>query len=382
MTDTLRPTTTNELCDAIASAASDGSKLRIRGGGSKDAIGASTPTAHALDISGFSGVTDYDPPELVLTMKAGTRLSEIKALVAAEEQMLAFDPYDHGRMLGGEADSATIGGVISAGVSGPRRLSGGGARDHVLGFTAVSGRGEIFKAGAKVVKNVTGFDLSKLITGSWGRLVAITELTLKVVPRPKISNTMLLQGLDPRAAVGLMSGALGSSAAVNAAAHIQNWRGAPTTVFRLDGFPPSVAARVNTLISLIGDTHSFESLDPDMSDALWNNIRNAAFLPKDRPLWRIVIAPGKAPGLVAALSEAEWLLDWAGSLVWAATAEDPGKLRAAAAAAGGHAMLIRADETMRANLAAFHPQPSGVEALEAQVRRAFDPAGVFETGRF
>jgi len=382
MTDTLRPTTTDELCDAIASAASDGTKLGIRGGGSKEAIGAPTPTARTLDMSGFSGVLDYDPPELVLTVSAGTLLSEIEALVAAEEQMLAFDPYDHGPMLGGAAGAATIGGVISAGVAGPRRLTSGGARDHLLGFKAVSGHGDVFKAGAKVVKNVTGFDLSKLIAGSWGRLVAITELTLKVVPRPKMRKTMLLRDLGPEAAVGIMARALGSPADVSAAAHLPSWRGAPTTVFRLDGFPPSVAARIDTLAALIGDKYAFESLDDDASNALWDDIRDVALLPNNRPLWRVVIAPSKAPAFVAALTDVEWLLDWAGGLVWAASAEDPTALRAAATAAGGHATLIRADAAMRAAVSAFHPQAISVEALEARIRRAFDPAGVFETGRF
>lgn len=382
MTDAIRPTTTDELCDAIAAAVRDEAKLRIRGGGSKETIGAPTPTARTLDMSGFSNVVDYDPPELVLTVSAGTLLSDIETLVAAEEQMLAFGPYDHGPMLSGTAGAATIGGVISAGVSGPRRLSGGGARDHLLGFKAVSGHGDIFKAGAKVVKNVTGFDLSKLIAGSWGRLVAITELTLKVVPRPKMRKTFLLHGLDPSAAVEMMSRVLGSPVDLSAAAHTPSWRDTPVTAFRLDGFPPSVAARANTLTTLVGAAHSIEPLDDDAGDALWKDIRNATVLTNDAPLWRIVIAPGKAPAFVAALTGAEWLMDWAGGLVWAATAEDPETLRAAAVAAGGHATLIRADAAMRSAVPAFQPQASGVEALETQIRRAFDPAGVFETGRF
>lgn len=378
----LHPASNSELAELITAAANDGEKLRVRGGGSKDAIGAATPTARTLDMSGFSGVVDYDPPELVLTARAGTPLAEIKALLAAEQQMLAFDPWDHGPMLGESIGAATIGGVTSAGVSGPRRLISGAARDHLLGFEAVSGGGEIFKAGAKVVKNVTGFDLSKLIAGSWGRLVAMTELTLKVVPKPRTRKTLLLRGLDPEAAVAMMARALGSAADVSATTHLQSWRDAPATVFRLDGFPPSVAARIDTLTALIGDKFALESLDDDASDALWDEIRDVTILPRNGPLWRIVVAPSKAPAFVAALSDTKWFMDWAGGLVWAATAEDATKVRTAAADSGGHATLIRADAAVRAAISTFHPQASGVEALETQVRRAFDPAGVFETGRF
>jgi len=382
MTDSLRPTTTDELCDVIASAARDEAKLRIRGGASKDSIGGPTPTARTLDMSAFSGVVDYDPPELVLTARAGTPLAEIESLLAAEEQMLAFDPYDHGPMLGKPASAATIGGVISAGVSGPRRLTAGAARDHLLGFKATSGRGESFKAGAKVVKNVTGFDLSKLIAGSWGRLVAITELTLKVMPRPRTRKTVMLRGLDPETAVRTMARALGSPADVSTAAHLPSWGDAPTTMFRLDGFPDSVSARIDTLAALIGDKFALESLGDDASDTAWNEIRDVTILPVGGPLWRVVIPPSKAPEFVATLTDAEWFMDWAGGLVWIATAGDPTILRDAATAAGGHATLIRADAAMRSTIATFQPQPRSVAALETQIRRTFDPAGIFETGRF
>ena len=231
MAEPLRPADIGELCAIVAG----GRPLRLRGGGSKDAIGRETDAA-VVDMRGFAGVVDYDPPELVLTVRAGTPLAEVQALVAGEGQMLAFDPFDHAAILGG-APRATIGGVIAAGVSGPARLSRGAARDHLLGFTAVSGRGEKFVAGAKVVKNVTGYDLPKLITGSWGRLAAITELTLKVLPAPQTQRTLVARGLDPAAAVAAMARAMGSAAEVSAAAHLPAWQGGPVTALRLDGFP-------------------------------------------------------------------------------------------------------------------------------------------------
>lgn len=382
MPDSLRPTTVEELRDLIAGAAREGSKLRLRGGGSKDPIGAPTPDVAVLDMSGFAGIVEYDPPELVLTARAGTRLADILYTVAREGQMLAFDPWDHGPMFGTAPGAATIGGIVASGVAGPQRLSRGAARDHVLGFEGVSGAGDIFKAGSKVVKNVTGFDLPKLITGSWGRLVALTHVTLKVVPMPQVRATMLLPGLDPAAAVAAMAAAVGSPAGVSAAAHLPDREGVPATLFRLDGFRESVAARKKILADVLADAGRVQAIDEATGESLWNEIRTAAPLPTDRPLWRIVVAPRKAPLVVEALGEANWLFDWAGGLVWAASTADARVLRDAAEAAGGHAALIRADSRLRARVSALHPPPRGVAALETSIRRVFDPRQVFDCGRF
>lgn len=367
----IHPDSIDALCEIVADARDAGTTLCLRGGGSKDAIGAPCE-AQVVDMRGFAGVVDYDPPELVLTVRAGTPLAEVEALVAGEGQMLAFDPFDHGPMLGNEG-GATIGGVIAAGVAGPARLSRGGARDHLLGFTAVSGRGETFVAGAKVVKNVTGYDLPKLMAGSWGRLAALTELTLKVLPAPRTRLTVAIRGLDAAGAVAAMARALGSAAEVTAAAHLPDWRGEAVTALRLDGFAESVAARAAML-------PGFEALED--GDALWKAVRDAAALPRERPLWRLIVAPSKAPDVIVALPDAEWLFDWAGGLIWLASDADPAAIRAAAKAAGGHGTLVRASEAMRAAVPTLHPQPAALAAIEARVRRAFDPGGVFETGRF
>ena len=363
----IRPSSIDELCEIV----STGTKLRLRGGGSKDAIGAPCD-AQVIDMRGFAGIIDYDPPELVLTVGAGTPLAEIEKLVASEGQMLAFDPFDHGVMLGNDG-GATIGGVIAAGVAGPARMSRGGARDHLLGFTAVSGRGEAFVAGAKVVKNVTGYDLPKLMAGSWGRLAALTEVTLKVLPAPRTRLTLAMRGLDAPGAVAAMARALGTAAEVTAAAHLPDWRGEAVTALRLDGFAESVAARAMML-------PEFDAVED--GDALWLAVRDASPLPPEWSLWRLIVAPGKAPGVIAALPDAQWLFDWAGGLVWLAIAADPITIRAAAEASGGHAMLVRASEAMRRTVTTLHPQPPALAAIEARVRRAFDPKGVFEIGRF
>lgn len=378
MPDAIRPDSADALATIIADAASDGTRLRLRGGGSKDAIGAPTPDARIVDMRGFSGVVDYDPPELVLTVKAGTPLAEVQALVAEKGQMLAFDPFDHGAMLGGADGAATIGGVVAAGVAGPTRVSRGAARDHLLGFLGVSGRGERFVAGAKVVKNVTGYDLPKLITGSWGRLAAITELTLKVLPAPRLRLTLGVAGLDPAAAVAAMARAMGSAAEVSAAAHVPNRQGSSLTLIRLDGFPSSVEARAAIVGRLVD---GIAPLADQEAATLWTAIASATDLPAGVPLWRIVAPAAQMPGVIASVT-GDWMMDWAGGLLWLASAEDPQAIRAAAERAGGHAMLVRADAAMRAAVPALHPQPKPLAALEERVRRAFDPAGVFETGRF
>lgn len=380
----LRPASVEELIDAVATAQRGGRTLAIGGGLSKAGIGSPVTDAVPLDMTGFAGVVDYDPAELVLTVGAGTPLAEIDALVRAEGQMLAFDPFDHGPIFGQPAGQATIGGVVAAGVAGSRRLSAGAPRDHLLGFRAVSGRGEALLAGARVVKNVTGYDLPKLAAGSWGRLFAMTELTLKVLPRAPFRATRAIAGLDAPRAVVAMAAAMGSQAEVAAAAHIPRELngGTAMTMVRVEGFEPSVRARSAMLDRLLAAHGRVEALGE--ADDLWSGLRTLAPLGQDRPLWRVNVAPSQGPAIVASLAPqgAAWIFDWAGGLVWLAFDGEPALVRAAAGRAGGHAMLVRAPAPLRETVPALHPVSSGVAALEARVRRAFDPAGVFETGRF
>lgn len=379
-----RPTDTETLAALITDAAGRGARCEIRGGGSKVAMGAPRD-AEIIDMRGFAGVIDYDPPELVLTVRAGTPLAEVQRLVASEGQMLAFEPYDHSALLDGEAGQATIGGVVAAGVAGPQRLTMGGARDHLLGFTAVSGRGERFVAGAKVVKNVTGYDLPKLMAGSWGRLAAMTELTLKVLPRPRDVRSMAIEGLDHGAAVRAMACAMGSHAEISAAAHLPAGDGRPAlTLFRVQGFAPSVTARCAILPELLRDHGEAGLLAEADSRSLWDSVQSVTPLSDAPTLWRISLPPSRAPAIIDRFAPlgARWLLDWAGGLIWLAHEGDAMEVRRAAAASSGHAMLVRAPDAVRAATPMQHPRQSGVAALEARVRRSFDPAGVFETGRF
>ncbi|HWJ68661.1 MAG TPA: glycolate oxidase subunit GlcE [Sphingobium sp.] len=373
----MRPDTIDQLCDIIRDARAAGGKLAIRGGGSKAGFGAPTG-APPLDMSAFTGIVDYDPAELVLTVRAGTPLAEVEAALAAQGQMLAFEPWDHGPLFGQAAGRATIGGIVVAGVAGSRRLSAGGARDHLLGFTAVSGKGERFVAGGRVVKNVTGFDLAKLMAGSWGRLAAITELSIKVLPRPRESTTLAAEELCAPAALALMLRALGSPASIAAAAHHP-----ARTLLRLEGFGPSVEARCDALIRLAAPAVTLQRLPEAQAAACWQALCGAASL--DGPLlWRIHLPASAAAALAdwLAAAGARWLIDWGGALLWTDWAGDPATLRNQIAAAGGHAALVRAPADLRARVPALHPRAPGVAALETRVRRAFDPDGVFETDRF
>ena len=374
----MRPADVGELVEIVAGAAASGGRLELRGGGSKAAVGAPREAA-VVEMTGFAGVIDYDPAELVLTARAGTPLAEIEALVLSQGQMLAFEPFDHGPIFGRASGDATIGGVIAAGVSGSRRVSRGAARDHLLGFKAVSGRGEAFIGGAKVVKNVTGYDLPKLMTGSWGRLAALTEITLKVLPRPEVALTLVLEGLKPRAAQAAMSRAMGSQADVAAAGHSLG-----LTAFRLEGFGPSVTARHASLEALLADVGKVRVLEDAEAKTFWRGLRDLDMLQDGRPLWRVSTAPSRACQIIETLGPlgVRWLMDWAGGLIWLTFDGEPAVVRQAADAVGGHVMLLRAPEALRAVTPALPPQPPGVRALEARVRGAFDPYGVFETGRF
>ncbi|QXQ07933.1 FAD-binding protein [Sphingosinicellaceae bacterium] len=383
---TLRPTCVDELVDVVAAARGDGHALAIGGGLSKAGTGRPVADAVPLDLTAFAGIIDYDPAELVLTVGTGTPLAEIEALVRGEGQMLAFAPFDHGPIFGNVIGKATIGGVVAAGVAGSRRLSAGSVRDHLLGFRAVSGRGEALLAGARVVKNVTGYDLPKLAAGSWGRLFAMTELTLKVLPRPPLRATRAITGLDAGQAVAAMAAAMGSQAEVVAAAHIPWYRhgGVALTALQVQGFGPAVAAKSAMLDRLLSSFGRVEALDDAEDDRFWEDLRSLAPLGRDRPLWRVNVPPSRGGAVVLSLQPhgAEWLFDWAGGLVWLTFDGDPALVRAAADAAGGHASLVRGPAELRASVPAFHPAAAGVAALEMRVRRAFDPAGVFETGRF
>ena len=368
-----QPETPEALCALIAALGEDGHKAELRGGGTRTDFGAPDRKAEVLSLAAFSGITEYDAAELVLSAGAGTPLAEIQAALAAKGQHLAFEPWGH--------DVSTIGGVIASGTAGSRRVSAGSVRDHLLGFTAVSGRGESFVAGAKVVKNVTGYDLAKLMCGSWGRLAALTEVTLKVLPAPPERLTLAWEGLGTADAFALLRAAMRLPADVAAAAHDPQ---TGQTLVRIEGFGPSVAARQVLIARDLAAHGAPRALSEGESGAAWARVAGGAALADAPVLWRLSVQPRLAKGVVDRLcaSDACWLADWAGGLLWIASGAPADVIRAGAQAAGGHAALINAPAELRARIPALQPQAPALAALEARVRRAFDPLGVFETGRF
>jgi glycolate oxidase FAD binding subunit len=403
MSADIRPRDAAEAEQAVQWALAEDKTLEIIGRGSKRAVGRAAQWDATLDLSGLSEITLYEPAELVLSAKAGTPLVEIETLLAANAQELAFEPADYGPLLGGPPGAATIGGVIAANLSGPRRLKAGAARDHFLGVTAVSGRGETFKSGGRVVKNVTGYDLCKLLAGSWGTLAAMTEVTVKTLPRAETEETLLVLGHDDAAAAMAMTGAMGSYADVSGAAYLPagpasrvgelHAIGSGATAFRLEGVAPSVAHRKDLLAKVLAGFGKLENLSAAASRTLWRAIRDVAAFAADGPVgdryvWRISTAPTRGVEIgrkLAETAQAESFYDWAGGLIWAALppADDAGAalVRALVGAAGGHATLIRAPAALRAKVDVFEPQNPALAALTKRVREGFDPRGVLNAGR-
>ncbi|MBN1237318.1 MAG: FAD-binding protein [Gammaproteobacteria bacterium] len=347
--------------------------LEPMGGGSKRSIGRPVD-ADPLDLAALSGITEYEPAELVLTARAATPIPAIREALAANGQRLAFEPPDFAALLHGDG-VPTLGGVLSANVSGSRRVSAGAARDHFLGCRAVAGSGEEFRAGGKVVKNVTGYDLPKLLAGSWGTLAVLTEVTVRVAPAPETETTLVIEADDAANAVEMLTAALASSHDVSAAAYDP----ARGCLLRLEGFGPSVAARAAGVLEALRPP-GVERLDAVASSALWSDLGSAAALAERPFVWRIGVPPSDAPRVLDAIAPRQFLLDWGGGLIWAALDElDVGRVRGALPT--GHATLWKAPVAERSAAAVFQPQPAGVAAIAARVRAALDPAGKLNPGR-
>jgi glycolate oxidase FAD binding subunit len=399
VTDTLKPTDTAQVEEAVRWALGADKAFDVVGTGSKRALGRPSQTEMTLDLSALTGVILYEPDELILSARAGTPLAEIRKLLDDNNQQLDFEPMDYGPLLGQEAGQGTIGGTLAVNLSGPRRIKAGAARDHFLGATVVTGRGDTVKTGGRVVKNVTGYDLCKVLAGSWGTLAAMTEVTVKVLPKPETEATVVVEGLDDAQACAAMAAALGSSCDVSAAAHLPDhvasyFDGLPkpeaATVLRLEGVAPSVAHRTGMLIKLMQPFGAAVALDEANSKTLWRTVREVAPFATEtaraRPLWRISTAPAQAHRLVDLITPAaQMFYDWGGGLVWVAmpfeNEADAGSVRRAVAEIGGHATLIRASAALRASVDVFQPQEPGLAALSRRVKDSFDPKGVFNPGR-
>jgi glycolate oxidase FAD binding subunit len=390
----LVPADIDELRAAVAGALAAEEPVELVAGGSKRGLGRPLQTPQVLDLSRLSGIRDYAPNELVLTAGAATPLADIERALAEAGQMLAFEPTDW-RGLFGDGGEPSLGGALACNLAGPRRIKAGAARDHFLGFRAVSGRSDIFKAGGKVVKNVTGYDLCKLLAGSYGTLAALEEVTVKVLPRPEAVATVLIAAPDAAAALRLMTAALGAPHEVSGAAYLPPGMAVAgiaggMVALRVEGHAPSVRFRRDALAR---EHDAGGALDDAASLALWRAIGDAAPFAglSGRAVWRISVAPARGAELAEKIAavDAEWFLDWGGGLVWAALPEagDAGAAAIRAAIGGpdgrgtGHATLIRGSPALRRVVAVFEPEPPPLAALSRRVKNAFDPCHILNPGR-
>ena len=370
-----RPKTIAELADAVAAATTP---FELRGLGSKGKLGR-VPTGETLDLSGFKGIIKYEPEELILEVGAAMTLAEVEKLLAKNNQMLAFDPPDLSALLGVK-NSGTMGGIVACNLSGPRRMKAGAARDHVLGLSAVSGRGEVFKTGAHVVKNVTGYDLPKLMAGSYGTLAAFTSVIFKVMPKPETQTTLQTHCASDQEALALMTKAMESPHEVSGAAYLPG----QGVMLRVEGIGPSVDFRAKALAKML-DAKS-EIIEEKASTKIWQDLRDVKLFAdsQSRHIWKISIPPQDAPAVIAALKpklEFRYVLDWAGGLIWLDHEPQAASHLIRGALKSGHAMLFRADDETRNADAVFSPQPAPLAALTERVKRAFDPKGLFNPGR-
>jgi glycolate oxidase FAD binding subunit len=384
---THQPETEEGVAEAVRQARADRTPLVIEGGGTKRGFGRPVQAAATLSLAGLSGITLYEPAEMVIGAWAGTPLSEVEAELEARGQILAFEPPDY-RTLLGSSGAPTIGAVAACGLAGPRRVMAGGARDSLIGVRFVNGRGEIIKNGGRVMKNVTGLDLVKLQAGAFGTLGVLTEVIFKVSPKAPAAATLVFHGLSDAAGIQLLCKAMGTPFEPTGAAHVPATDGAPArTLLRIEGLPEQIAYRSAALFKLLGKG---EMIDGAAHEATWRDIRDVARFatPMDHAIWRVSVAPTKAAamsGQIGRARPARFLFDWSGGLVWIATPADADAgadaIRAAVASAGGHATLLRAPEAVRATTPVFQPLDPAVQKLQAGLKASFDPDGVLNPGR-
>jgi len=402
MSTTFRPESVEQVAEAVAWAVAEETPLEVIGRGSMRDFGRPVQAGHGIDLSALSGITLYEPEELVLSARAGTPMAEIRAALAEKNQHLAFEPADLGPLYGGAAGAGSIGGALACNLAGPRRIKAGAARDHFLGLHAVSGHGEVYKSGGRVVKNVTGYDLCKLLAGSHGTLSVLTEVTVKVMPVPEKTRTVLVHGLDDAHAASAMQRAMNSAHEVSGAAHlpppiaaaIRAPRvadvGAAVTALRVEGPGVSVDYRCAALRRELADLGETGELHSQNSRLLWEELRDVRPLlgTPEAALWRLSVPPSAGPAVaarIAAEGTAHYYFDWAGGLIWLTLSptDDAGAalVRGALAASGGHATLLRAPPELRATIPVFEPQDAANAALTARVKDSFDPNRILNPGR-
>ncbi len=396
-----RPAVEWELRTALQDAAAKKQPVAILGAGTKRDVGRAGPVMPGISTSALSGITLYEPTELVMSARAGTLLKLIEAELDARGQMLVFEPIDLGPVLGQPAQQGTIGAVFATNLSGARRVAGGAARDHILGVTACTGSAEIIKSGGRVMKNVTGIDVARGLMGSWGTLAVLTETTFKVLPKPQTTATMVLAGLPDEIAIEALCQAMGSPFEVTGAVHLQaglarrlwhaalNSAGQAITALRIETFESFIGYRAGRLKDVLKAFGDIRVLEHDSSLAFWDELRQLSVLQNSNNLlWRISTAPRLGPQVVNDIRRymsVDAFYDWSGGLIWVEVpySADAGAsdIRRVMAVHGGHATLVRADPAIRASVEVFQPVEPGVARLTARLKATFDPHGILNPGR-
>jgi glycolate oxidase FAD binding subunit len=370
---------------AVQAARAAREPLAIEGQGSKRGLLRPVQAARSLSTRGLTGVTLYRPAELIISARAGTPLAEIEATLAEKGQhLIAESPYLNGVF--GTSAPPSIGGVVAANLSGPRRITWGATRDHVMGLRFINGAGEVIRSGGRVLKNVTGLDLCKLLSGSYGTLGVITEVTLKVLPAPEASATLLIETPDLASAVAALSAGLGSPFGVSAAAALP-MKDHVIAAVRLEDFAASVAYRMEKLRGVLGSLGTQRVMEDAESRAFWRGVREVEPLQvmPDEAIWRVSVRPSAGPQIAAAASAigGRVMLDWGGGLVWIAASPSSANhtlILEAARTQGGAAMLFRAPEFLRLAVPVLPEEAVPLAKIGARVKEALDPGGLFNPG--
>lgn len=386
----------------IAKLAAQKRRVEIVGHGALRNAGRVARSDVVLSTAGLKGVTLYEPTEIVMSARAGTPVYELEALLAARGQMLAFEPIDLGPATGAPGGALSIGGVFSTNFSGSRRILAGSARDNLLGIRAVNGRGELFKSGGRVMKNVTGLDVARGLTGSWGTLAVMTEVTFKVAPLPQTMLTLAYTGLPDDLAIEALTTTMATPLEVSGAVHLPKGSAArlkqaklkgidqPVTLLRLETFSTAIEGRKEKLKAALKVYGTPIEIDAEETWSLWSEFRTLSVMPfsTETSLWRISALPTKAAEIVFAIEkfmDATAFYDWGGALIWlevpAAADAGAADVRRAVSVRGGHATLIRAQPEVRASVDVFEPLKPEIERLTRGIKSAFDPDGLLNRGR-
>jgi len=400
--ETVKVSADNQIEELLTWALADKKTINLFGRASKQGIGRPVITDVNLTVQDLTGVTLYEPAELVMKARAGSRLVDIQETLEEAGQMMAFSPPDYGPLLGGEAGKSTLGGIFACNLSGSDRIKAGAARDHLLGVEGFTGRGEPFHTGSRVMKNVTGYDLCKLIAGSYGTLAVATEFTFKVLPKPEKMRTVLVFGEALEDAIRTMNAAMSSVHEVSATAYLPvgiaaktdidmvKGPGQPVTAIKVEGPAPSAEFRCAALRDMFKDAGEIEELHGHRSRRFWEQVGNVTPFAQDqsRVIWKVSVPPSEAKHYIADVTadypDLEYFCDWAGGLIWLSLPADTpkgGEARMRAALRGGHATLIRANEGLRAEISPFQPLNTIKAKISENIREGFDPHGILNPGR-